>query len=137
MLLTGGQSVDLALLLTDHVQQTVLYRSAFAILSCSWKLLAYHLALLFVLEFLMQLAQTWCALMVRAMRPWASTTGRWTLLHLTRRRYSWVVEVKVHTNAGPTSCPFDVPPHATGGSSALIFVLNASIHCRCGSKRVR
>lgn len=74
--------------------------------------------------------------MVRAMRPWASATGRWTLLHFPRCRYGWVIEVQVHANTGSTSCSLDVSPHTTGGSPALVFILNACVHCCGGSQGV-
>ena len=75
--------------------------------------------------------------MVRAMRPWAPAAGGWTLLHFSRRWDSWVVQVEVHADAGPATGPFDVPPHATGGGPALIFVLDACVHCGGGCEGVR
>lgn len=102
-----------------------------------WVLSTHHLPLLFVLQLLMQLAQTGCALMVWAVRERSSTTSRRAPLHLAGRRDSWVVEVEVHADAGPATGPFDVPPHATGGGPALIFVLDACVHCGGGCEGVR
>lgn len=137
-MLTGCQGVDLGLLLADHVEETVLRQSAHFVSRSMFNLLeTYHLPLLLVLQLLMQLTQTRSTLVARAVWPWASATGRWASLHLTWCRHSWVIEIEVHANAGPAACAFDVPPHATGGSSALVFVMDTSIHRCSGSKRVR
>jgi hypothetical protein len=135
--LAGGQSVDLGLLLADHVEEAVLLSSVGTFLQDVWVLATHHLPLLFVLQLLMQLAQAGCALMVWAVRERPSTTSRRAPLHLAGRWDTWVVEVEVHADAGPATGPFDVSPHATGGRPALIFVLDACVHCGGGCEGVR
>ena len=92
--------------------------------------LTYHLTLLLILQFLVQLTQAGVAFVVRAVWPGAARPGR--ALELSRGGKGRVVEVEVHADAGPATRPLDVPPHTTAGG-APILILDAGVHGGSGS----
>lgn len=108
-------------------------------------LLAYHgeqavdLALLLVLELLVQLAQTRGTLVVGAVGPRGAAARRRALVHLAGSRQGRVVEAEVQTDAGATASAFDFSAHVAAAARrwpAGVLAVDSGVHGSSGCQRM-